>query len=70
MTAGEGSCERSQCFPVAFIWNVGEIAGDFQSHALVLSNRAHALLANAFVEIVDRDAEDARDLEEPRRIHG
>src|SRR5215469_16194264 len=50
-------------------FDVGEVFGDFQSHALALSNRAHASLANAFVEVPDRGAERASDLEEPTRRH-
>jgi hypothetical protein len=34
MSAGERSRQRSQCFLVALICDVGEVAGNFKSHAL------------------------------------
>ena len=56
MSAGERSREGSQCFLVALICDVGEVSRDLQQHALVLGNRDHALLADAFVEKADFDA--------------
>ena len=41
------------------------VGKDRQNHALARGKRAHAFLSNAFVEIADRDAERACDLEEP-----
>jgi hypothetical protein len=47
MSAGERSRQGSQRLLVARICDVGEVFGDFQSHALAPSNRAYAFLANA-----------------------
>ena len=69
MSAGERSRQRRQCFLVALICDVGEVASNFQHHPLTLANRTHALLAKAFVEMADRDAEDACDLEKPPSRH-
>ena len=65
MSAGERSRQRDQCLLVAFVGDVGKVASDLQDHALALGKRVHRFLSNAFVEIADRDAEHARDLEEP-----
>ena len=65
MSAGERSRQRDQCLLMALIGNVGEVASDFQDHALAQGKRAHGFLSNAFVEIADRDAKYACDLEEP-----
>ena len=69
MSAGERSRQRIQCFLVALVCDVSEVASNFQPQPFTLGNRAHTFLANAFVEMADRDAEHACNLEKPPSRH-
>src|SRR5947209_3044838 len=57
--------ELAQRLLMALIWDLREIAGEFQAHALARADRAGALPLQAFKEITDRHAQNLRDLIEP-----
>src|SRR5437762_11235407 len=59
--------ELAQRLLMALIWDLREIAGEFQAHAFARADRAGALPLQAFKEITDRHAQNLRNLVEPAR---
>src|SRR5579875_1892766 len=62
---GQGARQLAQCFLVALVRDLGEVAGQFEAHALARSDAASAVFGQAVKEIADRHAQYLGDLEQP-----
>src|SRR5215469_17093734 len=65
LSARQGAGELAYRFLVLLVSDLGEVAGDFEQHAMMRRDLPRPFLADAFVKIGDRCAQRAGDLEQP-----
>ena len=65
LSARQGAGELTDRFLVFLVADLGEIPGDLEQHPLVRGDLPRPFLADPFVEVADRRAQDPCDLEQP-----